>query len=318
MKNALLLFISVLLSFSVQSQSQPENPGFEDGWEDVSPSNTNLEPLDWSSIQSGIPESISQFAPQVLFQTDDAHSGNYGVRLKNAFVAIAGIVANGLITNGRVLTNFNPELSDVHTEVDDPRWNTPFASRPDSMVGFYKYNSEDGDNPVIQILLHSGTTGKIPDPSEVNYVAYNAYSLPATDVTQWTRFSFALDYLNENDPTYLLVNISAGNGTDAKTGSELWLDDLSFVYNSSSIDEFELESLVRVYAADQQITIDLTQVINSTSYKVSLFDLTGKMVQELTQRGGEIQRSEFLKPGLYLCSIIGNNGQALTRKIMVR
>jgi hypothetical protein len=308
-------FLFSFLVTNVYAQTQLENPGFEN-WEQISPTNTNLEPVNWSSIQSGIPENISNLAPQVVFSSNDAHSGSKSARLKNA--SAFGIVANGIITNGRILANLNPDLSNVFTDVDDPRWNTPFTGRPDSLVGYYKYTSFNGDGPLVQVLLHRGDQGTIPISDEVDIVSFTDYYLPAVSVTSWTRFSIPLDYENGNIPEYVLMNISAGAGTDAQANSEFWIDDLEFIYSTSSIQESDLNNRISAFSMHQQIVVDLNQLPTYENFILSIYDLTGRKLETWSAQGGSKTQSDYHQNGLYICTIETEEGALITRKVLIR
>ncbi len=115
-----------MMSLSLVAQQQFENPGFED-WEDAG--TVIEEPTNWSSIKtSDAGQIINDAAPVVWAQSDDAHSGNYSLKLFNT--AAFTIVASGTISNGRVHADFNPELGYVYTQHDDDRWHTALAVIP--------------------------------------------------------------------------------------------------------------------------------------------------------------------------------------------
>ena len=214
----LLLFLAVSPLYS----QQIENPGFED-WE--STTGPNDEPENWSSIQTGEPDNLAGFSPQVMFQSDDAYTGSYSLRLKNKYVTIAQIVANGLATNGRAHLDLNPEDADVHTDLSDSDYYTICETRPDSIVGYYKYISMNNDLTSIQALVHTGAA-KIPDADSTGWIGMATFESPTESTTGWVRFSAPFIYFDEGNPEYFLMNISAGNGTNAQEDSEGWYDDI--------------------------------------------------------------------------------------------
>ena len=104
------LFTVILFSAFVSAQTQFENAGFESAWEDVSGSED--EPSQWSSIKTA--DALAALAPIVLFKSVDAHTGSYSIRMANT-VAF-GVVANGIVTNGRIHADFDPALGYVFTD----------------------------------------------------------------------------------------------------------------------------------------------------------------------------------------------------------
>jgi len=144
-KTILLYFIS--LSAIGFSQTQLENPGFEGTWENVS--GAEDEPYDWSSLKTA--DALAALAPVVAFQeATNPHSGTRCIRLQN--VTSFGVVANGLLTNGRVHADFDPALGYIFTNTTDPQWNTPFTNRPDSLVGWFRYDPSGSDKGKIEII----------------------------------------------------------------------------------------------------------------------------------------------------------------------
>lgn len=229
MKKILLLTSLTLFGSNfIFAQTQLENPGFEGVWQDVSGSED--EPIDWSSLKSA--DALSGLAPVVAFQeATDPHSGTRCIRLQN--VSSFGVVANGLLTNGRVHADFDPELGYVYTIPASPEWYTAFTDRPDSLVGWFKYAPQGGDQGKVEVLLHDITqTGKLPEATapQPNWVGKARYDVTTT-TTGWTRFSVPFNYFNTNSPTHILVVLSAGDSTQAIDGSIMHIDDLELVYN---------------------------------------------------------------------------------------
>ena len=232
MKKFLLAFFAVCTIQFVSAQGQVENPGFEGLWEDVS--GAEDEPIEWSSLKTA--DALSGLAPVVAFkETVSPHSGAYCIRLQN--VSSFGVVANGLLTNGRVHADFDPELGYVYTIPASPEWNTPFTDRPDSLVGWFKYAPSGADKGKVEILLHSDTqTGKLPEATapQPNWVGKARYNVTTTTAT-WTRFSVPFNYFNGNSPTHILAVLSAGDSTVAVNGSIMRIDDLELIYNPNVV-----------------------------------------------------------------------------------
>lgn len=224
------LIAALLFSVYITAQTQLENPGFEGAWEDVS--GTEDEPIQWSSIKTA--DALAALAPIVLFKSVDAHTGSYSVRMKNT--TAFGVVANGIMTNGRVHADFDPTLGYVFTDVSSEDWRTTFTKRPDSLVGWYKYTPSGADRGKVEILLHDNTaTGRIPESGSTDHwVGRVQYDIEGT-VAVWTRFSMPFSYFNDNSPNYALVVITSGDTTAAVDGSQMWIDDLALIYNPNVV-----------------------------------------------------------------------------------
>lgn len=209
------------LSFA---QQQLENPGFET-WENLG--SASEEPTEWNSLKTA--DALASQAPKVLFQ-DAGRSGGFSIKLVtgNAF----GIPANGTITNGRVHADFTPSNGYVYTQTSDPKWNTPFSSFPDSLVGYYKYAPVGTDPGKVEIILHTGANGQMP----VNGTGSGRVARARFDMTvaqsNWTRFSVPFYYYNQNTPQYVLSVLTSGDSTITTPGTTAWFDDITLIYNT--------------------------------------------------------------------------------------
>lgn len=292
-----------------------ENAGFEE-WENLT--NGNPEPIDWSSTQSASPQTLANLAPQVLFKdSTDPHSGNYSLRLKNVNVAIANIVSNGIATNGRVFADFNPELASVRTDAGESKWNTPCTTRPDSIVGYYKYSPQGGDITTVQTLLHTGTAGMLPDENSNGWVGVAKFESPSATISEWTRFSAPFIYVNGDTPEYVLFNISAGNGTNAVAGSEGWYDDLELVYNVTGLDENVANALLNVYSIDQTIVVDMRKFGAGELFNLDIFNVAGQLIVSSQATSGYTKEIQVKTSGVYICTLLGKDGLTLSKKVFV-
>ena len=157
MKKSLSLFLTFFYLCCFYSQSQIDNAGFEN-WENAGTSVD--EPTDWSSIKTSDDPTLAGFAPVVWGQSTDAHSGSYSLEMTN--VSVFGVVANGIVTNGRVHADFDPNLGYVFTDQSDNSWNQSFSDKPDSLVGWYKFSPSGGDKAKVEAVLHTGNA-QIPE-----------------------------------------------------------------------------------------------------------------------------------------------------------
>lgn len=310
MKRQLTLLVSILFFVSLTYAQQFENAGFEE-WEDVGLGADLMEPVNWSSVKTSDNDVLSGAAPVLWGISDDAHSGNHSIHLFN--VEIFGIVATGTITNGRVHGDFNPELGFVFTDPDDSQWHSTFTTRPDSVGGWYKANPAAGDFGTVKIALHTDTL-KIPGEEE-NIVARAYLELSGQEVTTWTRFAVAFEYYKEIKPEYYLAVLTSGNGTDALANSEIWFDDLEFIYNPESIEENLLDDLI-AFSSNGVLNISL-EGHNSTEYQISVCDIMGRQLFN-----GEITNMKKLSinlngsRGVHIITL-QSEGNSYSTKVMV-
>ena len=242
---------------------QLENSGFEQ-WENVGTGEE--EPLSWSSTKTSDNSSLNGLAPQVISRTTDAHTGTYAAKLINKNVPFVNIVANGIVTNGIIHTTTNPQDSYVYTDVNSSDHSQPFTSYPDSIVGWYKYVPQGNDVGNIQVLLHS-SYGQLPIDASTSVIALAEFDFSSN--SNWTRFSTPFNYYPTiNNPAYILCNISAGDSTQAVANSELKIDDLELIYNTTTISNEETNSLHVTYVNDHLQFSNVVKEINYAIYNV--------------------------------------------------
>lgn len=299
----LLLLPFIALSPLVFGQSQPENAGFEGAWEDVP--GAEDEPEQWSSLKTA--DALGGVAPVVMFQSDDAHTGSKSVRLKN--VESFGVVANGIMTNGIVHADFDPENGYVYTDESNADWNTAFTGRPDSVVAWIKYDPTPGDRGKIEVLLHkAGTVGKLPETGATDHWVGKARFDVETAHADWTRISAPFTYFSADNPDYILFVITSGDSTIALVDSEMIVDDIELIYSDASIDQEKLD--LQVYANATGLTVKTTDYQEA---KFSVLTLDGKLVYE-TALTSELSQHDLNLNGIYIYQI-QKEDQILTGKI---
>ena len=291
MKSLHIIFALLIINGTLSQQL--ENSGFEQ-WENVGTGEE--EPLSWSSTKTSDNSSLNGLAPQVISRSTDAHSGTYAAKLVNKNVPFVNIVANGILTNGIVHTTTNPQDSYVYTDVNSSDHSQPFTSFPDSIVGWYKYAPQGNDVGNIQVLLH-GSYGQLPVDASTSIIALAEFDFSAN--SNWTRFSTPFIYYPTiNNPAYILCNISAGDSTQAVANSELKIDDLELIYNTTKIPDESTNSINVTYLNDH---LQFSNVVNEINY--AMYNLQGQLMTI-----GKIDRynrivSITLESGIYFISI---------------
>ena len=291
MKSLHIIFALLIINGTLSQQL--ENSGFEQ-WENVGTGEE--EPLSWSSTKTSDNSSLNGLAPQVISRSTDAHTGTYAAKLVNKNVPFVNIVANGILTNGIVHTTTNPQDSYVYTDVNSSDHSQPFTSFPDSIVGWYKYAPQGNDVGNIQVLLH-GSYGQLPVDASTSIIALAEFDFSAN--SNWTRFSTPFIYYPTiNNPAYILCNISAGDSTQAVANSELKIDDLELIYNTTKIPDESTNSINVTYLNDH---LQFSNIVNEINY--AIYNLQGQLMNI-----GKIDRynrnvSITLEIGIYFISI---------------
>lgn len=217
----------IALAIGAGAQPQLENPSFE-AWDNAG--QATQEPQQWSSIKTSDGGAfLNSLVPQLCWRSTDARTGQYSVNLRTVNSAVGA--ANGLLTNGRVHAELNVANSYMYTVQDNEQWRTAMTSKPDSIVGWFKATPQAGDRANVGALLHVND-GRLPAfGTEGNYVAGASWKAPFGTVGQWTRFSAPFQYLNDWQPQWILLILTAGDSSGSQVGTQVWYDDLALIYN---------------------------------------------------------------------------------------
>src|SRR5690554_2212192 len=159
MKKIILNLALFLTATTLTAQNQPFPNG---GFENWTGSGTTLLPVDFHSNKDG--STTAALGPQTAFQEgNNPHTGLYCVRIKTGKAPIIGTIVNGNLTTGYVnapstnkaegfigTTKTGGNATDIRRVV--------FTSRPDSLVGYFKYtpSNDPTEKAKIRIVLHKG------------------------------------------------------------------------------------------------------------------------------------------------------------------
>lgn len=306
MKKSLLLISSVVILSNAFAQQQIPNASFEE-WDDIG--TATMEPTHWSSLKTA--DAQASLAPEVLSQSE-GRTGMHSVLLE--VKSVFGISANGIMTTGRIHADLNPENGYVYTDVTDPRWNMPFTDRPDSLVGWVKYDPKDGDRGKVEVLLHKGAEAQIPKNQATidNTIATARFDIE-TGSTEWTRFSMPFIYESQEDPEYILFAVAAGDSTVSKNGTKLWIDDLELIYNEdiSVNDLAQQNNDFHLYGMKGFLYFD---VESTEDMKYNVVDALGRNIQT----GKVYPQVPFNhSSGIYFIQISSNQG-VFTKKVYIQ
>lgn len=234
-KTLLIVSLTAFVSLIPFSQTQFENPSF-DTWENTG--SPTQEPTQYSSLKTA--DAWSGSAPQVLWQENTiVHSGASSAKIVVApYNILVGLAPNGIMTNGRVHAELTAANGYVFTDPASSQWNTPCTDRPDSLVGWFYYIPQGGDEGKIEVILHDDTQqGKLPATSYPmpHWVGRARYNFTTSTGGSWVRFSVPFTYYNNSTPDYILMVATSGDSLVAVASSTLYLDDIALVYNPNLV-----------------------------------------------------------------------------------
>jgi hypothetical protein len=227
--SVLLTTLSMFSTTVMFGQTTIPNGDFE-AWQSVG--NSDEEPTNWNGNKTG--GGLANLGPQTCFrESTNPHSGTYCLKLDNA--SFFGTPINATATTGRIeAPNSNPVNGYINTLTTNSDHSAPFTGRPDSLVGWFRFDQGGTDIGRIQAVLHDSFDYATPDqvPTSTPYKISEAiFDLPNGTTTGWTRFAVPFNYINGNTPAYiLLIATASGVPGSANSSTVLWVDDLSLVY----------------------------------------------------------------------------------------
>lgn len=266
MKTTLLITLATLLT-TFTTNAQIKDGGFEHwdsldiiGFRDFLPSG-------WLEVNNMQCQGESK--PWAVNRTNDAHSGNFAIELKNIATGVPSPAM--LMTSANTPGGFNNKIR--------------VNARYQSLNGFFKYSTPQTDTLNITILMLHGDEfigmGELKHSENVsNYTSFNIpiiYSAPASVL-----------------PDSAVIYFTAGSSDHFVAGTTLTLDDIAFGLNSSVADitSFGAELKAWPNPSQGQITVSVN---GRTTGKVSieLMDITGKVhhCREYPAIKGQIETS---------------------------
>jgi len=241
---------------------QIPNSDFEDFHEATNGNNKSDEPNNWHSFMSSVTGVFTGTVKSQIFtyKSDIVRPGTTGTSsVKVVSNVIVGQSANGTITTGRLqATAISASSTDNCSYLDmsktdkdangDPFY-TELTGHPDSIKVWAKYKrgtiSDKNKNNVYATMSAAITDGAYyQDPTNKTYT--NIVATAKNDKIEskdfsWQEISVPFDYASYSsyniEPKAILVTIStntvaAGGSIDRSNPDELYIDDLSLVYNS--------------------------------------------------------------------------------------
>ncbi len=200
MKKFLYSFFAVLISISAFSQIP--NPSFEN-WN----STTLTTPSGWQ-----IAGKASQYTPAV--------NGSYAVKLERN---ILNPQEPGAVIYGQ------PDNNTVHGGI-------PFASRVDSIVGFFNWDVVLGDSAwILVVFKYQGSP-----------ISMDIFALTGTSAAGYTRKAFKINLPPLVIPDSLVIGVTSTNPNGSFQGSYVIADSLHFTGTTLTIPNGNFESWVSI------------------------------------------------------------------------
>lgn len=234
-------------------------------FETWSTDNNITEPRYWHGFKSATGNLASQ-ATSTLLKSNDVRTGASGSSAVIASKSIYGVVANGTMTNGRLMAQSMTASSTWnHSEMDQnstatDKWGDKFYTalnaKPDAIKTWLKFTqgtaSANYPYATLSAILFDGDKYQDPEPKkgdsssiiggttytqdDVDYAAARVAAKAQNKqiaTGDWRELFIPFNYTDANKAKAILVTIST-NATPGKgsANDQVWVDDMELVYNA--------------------------------------------------------------------------------------
>ncbi|MGM0613199.1 MAG: T9SS type A sorting domain-containing protein [Bacteroidota bacterium] len=279
-----------------------DNISFGSGYADL-PNNdfenwnikTSEKPDSWLSSNA-----LTDASSPSVEKSNDSYSGNYAAKITSSLTFTNDTM--GFLTNGRAGVT-------MASEGGYYVW-----KNPDMLSGYYKYSPDGPDSAFVSVYSYSKNQN-----NDLILVESNVVKLPQAN--NYTLFEVPLNY---NDwPIVDTVNISFGSGnfigqnSYTGLGSELYIDDLSMAYKTTSIEESKDNPLkIAPNPAQGKVLIDLAQ---NKFHELKIISIDGQLLENINIKGKNqitLNTNEYPR-GMVLLKFTGNNA-SMTKKLILQ
>lgn len=249
------------------------------------------EPDEWHTPNP----STSQIGLVSVYKSTDAYNGSASMKLKSA--SIFTTVVPGMATLGTI---------NVDLQASNPLvigGGITFTSRPRYIHGYYKYFPAGSDMcHVNAVLIKAGDTIAI------------AHFAKNDTVDTWTNFTAEFYYTSDEFPDTLNILVMSSGVTGAVSGSELYIDSLSFSGLVGIEDNININNQVALYPNPATTFLNIEKNNKNIEInKIKIYDITGKLIFEkqnidTSKNTIKLDLSSY-KKGLYITVIETNKGR---------
>jgi len=275
MNKKLLFILTLTFAVSAEAQNIP-NAGFESwtagfGYDD---------PNSWGTLNAasilGLPISVTK--------STDRHGGSFSAKVET--MSTIDSTGQEAPSPGFMF------IGSVNIFQGTGVMGTSFTARPDSLVGWVKCNSVNGDTSGVVLQLTKWDAIAMTQ-EEIGFGVY----ITTSSNSSFYRFSVPIEYVSENTPDTMSVFVLSSLG-DGQIGSAIWVDDLSLIYNTSSIGELNGPS----FGVFPNPVNDELSISSITVDKMEVYSATGILIDHIAIDAGLIYTydTKKLANGLYL------------------
>ena len=293
MKRLYTIIIFLSITSGVKAQNATPNAGFEN-WNAVG---NRFDPADWNNLNPST--AIIGVLTCARASGADANSGNYAIKLTTKLIPAFNIIANGIASTGTLITTPSYGVSG----------GIAYTGRPDSITGWYKYTPAGTDQGFVELQLLGATN--------TDTIGYVRFETPNATVSTYTRFAAAVNYLSTATPSNSIWILSSSKGVGPIVNSQIFIDDIAMVFNSSSVNTINSKNEVTILGNVIKEKIRFNYK-NTGVYQFRLIDTAGRIVADTQLNSQQSTVDVTSLDGLYFYTIENSTGIINTGKIIIR
>lgn len=206
----------------------------------------------------------------------------------------------------------------VWTEKQTATFGRPFTSKPKAIKGYMKYEPVNGDSASIFVEVY-----KYNEAAGIRQMIGRVEKIYKETVKDWTAFELPIVYNSEMTPdsiTVLFVS-SAGYRFDSlfeckgQIGSTLWIDDVEFVYEGTSVSENPVLASSKLYpnpSFNGSFNLNV-----KAACRMEVISIAGQLVmqQNLATPGAYTVDLSRFAPGVYYIRLSNKQGSASLKAV---
>lgn len=291
---ALVLF---LLSFTIVKAQIP-NGGFEDTLQNGYLKNWHASFLAIIIVidSNGVSHSDSLSGFSFVSKSNDAHSGNQAVQIKNIYNYTQQITYPGVMNLG--------DDTDAYATFSQM---IPLSQRPTDFSFYYKYNSVGNDSAYANVVLYDKWGNPVCDET----------LLLGSSNSNYAYANMPLKYFTTPNDSATIATIMFStakiNTTNAHFGSTLLIDDVSFSKKANGVNNILNQNAFEVFPNPvlNEVNVKGINEINS----IKIFNVAGNVVMNFVPSTNKIDCSK-LPNGVYTIQLETKNGVA-TKQVVI-
>ena len=269
----------------------------------------------WSSLNILATLPPSQFSGPVTLFKETGRSGGEGD-------FSAKMVSNEMVFGQDAQYIFLPGVigaMTVWTDKQTATFGRPFVSRPKALKGYIKYFPVESDSASIFVELY-----KYNEDAGRRQTIARVEKIVKETISEWTPFELPITYLNEETPDSVTVLFVASAGfhnfvdlfkCEGQVGSTLWVDDVEFVYENTSVNENPVLASSKLYpnpSANGVFNLNI-----KAACKMEVISVSGQLMmqQNMATPGAYTVDLSRFAPGVYYIRLSNREGSATLKAV---